>query len=174
MIFQKTNLPFIGFAVGAGLVTLVSGCTSQVVANYDAIAEVSYTWQVNYTEGSDRPNDVRREQFASTSLINQNGELPIGSVTGPDDQGLWWPELPPRPTVDEIEARQKSSQERVSAPELIKNVDYSITFQQDGETVTLPTEYSVYRAAVKAHEQDAALELTVIDNVRVEKADIVE
>lgn len=174
MIFQKISIPLISFAVGAGLVTLVSGCTSQVVANYDAIAEVSYTWQVNYTAGSDRPNDTRREQFASTSLINQNGELPVGSVTGPDDQGLWWPELPPRPTVDEIESRRKSSQERVSAPELIKNVDYRITFQQDGETMTLPTEYSVYRAAAKAYEQDAALELTVIDDVRVEKAEVVE
>lgn len=174
MIFRRPNIQSLGLAVGAGLVALVSGCTNEVVANYDAIAEVSYTWQVNYTEDSDRPNDTRREQFASTSLINQNGELPVGSVTGPDDQGLWWPELPPRPTVDEIEARRKSSQEQVSAPELIKNVDYRITFQQDGETVTLPTEYSVYRAAAKAYEQDAALELTVIENVRVEKAEVVE
>jgi hypothetical protein len=157
--------------VSVGMATLVSSCSSPVVTQYDAIAEVTYTWQVEYAQDSDRPNDVRQETFASTSLINQNGEPPAGAVTGPDDRGLWWPALPPRPTVDEIEARQESSQEQVGTPELVKTVDYRLTFQQDGAMKTLPTDYDVYRQVVKAHERDVPVTLTILDGVRVEKAE---
>jgi hypothetical protein len=43
--------------------------------------------------------------------VNRNGVKPPGAVVGPDDRGLWWPTLPPRPSVDEVEQRKKSQEE---------------------------------------------------------------
>ena len=46
-----------------------------------------------------------------------------GAVVGPDDQGLWWPTLPPRPSVDEVE-QHKRPQLEAGKPELVKDVKY--------------------------------------------------
>jgi AMMECR1 domain-containing protein len=51
---------------------------------------------------------------------------PAGAVVVPDDKGLWWPTVPPRPSVDEVEQRKKS-QEEAGKPELIKDVQYKLT-----------------------------------------------
>ena len=56
-------------------------------------------------------------------MLNRNGLTLPGAVIGPDDRGLWWPTLPPRPSVDEVEQRKKS-QEEAGKPELVKNVKY--------------------------------------------------
>jgi hypothetical protein len=71
-------------------------------------------------------------------------------VTGPDDQGLWWSTLPPRPTVDEVEQRQRP-QEKATTPKLLKSVAYQIKFVVDNQQRTLPTNYAVYRQVVKAY-----------------------
>lgn len=144
----------------------LTSCATVTTNDYEATALVTYTWQVEYSSNPDKPIRTRREQFASTSLLNRNGERPIDAVSGPDDKGLWWPAIPPRPTVDEIEERRRSSQETVSPPQLIKDVDYFITYGDAGREITLPTNYSVYRQVVRAYPQQQPLELTVAADER--------
>ncbi|MEM9907870.1 MAG: hypothetical protein AAF921_22905 [Cyanobacteria bacterium P01_D01_bin.44] len=158
--------------VGAIATLLVASACNQVTVNqagtdqYDATATVTYTWQVAYTPAGpspDRPNDTRLEQFESVSLVNHNGTRPGEAVTGPDDKGLWWPALPPKPTVDDLESRA-AKDERAGQPELIKSVDYAIAFDKAGESVNLPTNYQVYRQAVKAYPDQLSLSLTLGPN----------
>lgn len=148
---------------------VLSGCTQvstnayDAIADFEATAKTTYTWQVEYVPRSisqDRPNDRRLEQFEATTVTNINGIRPEAAGSGPDSQGLWWPVLPPEPTVDVIEARQRPG-ETPRSPEVIKSVDYAITFNKAGEPQTLPTDYDVYRQAVKAFEKDRPLALTL-------------
>lgn len=127
---------------------------------YEASAITTYTWQVEYTKFTDRPRDTRRETFSSTSLVTRNGIEPMGAVTGPDDQGLYWPELPPRPTADELLASATGRNERRTDPQLLKSVEYEITFDYNGQRQTLPTNANVYREASQAFAQVQALALT--------------
>jgi hypothetical protein len=60
-------------------------------------------------------------------VVNPNGLKPPGAVVGLDDQGLWCPTLPLRPSVDGVEQR-KRPQEEVGKPELVKNVKYKLTY----------------------------------------------
>ena len=139
---------------------LVPGCTNLLTNDYEATAVTTYVWQVEYSGDSDRPVDRRLERFATTSLKNVDGMQPDAAVSGPDDQGLWWPALPTRPTVDELEASQKAG-ERIGTPELIQTVDYTLSFYLDGGSQTLPSNYSVYRQAVKGKRDKRSLELTL-------------
>ncbi|MBD1909535.1 hypothetical protein H6G02_08860 [Leptolyngbya sp. FACHB-16] len=143
----------------------MGGCDTTTTDQYQASAIVTYTWQVDYIRqggGSDRP--PRIEKFASTSLENKNGQRPENAVTGPDDKGLWWPDSPPRPTVDEMEDRKKN-QEIIGDPRLQKNVEYQITYRVPGEANrTLPTRYDVYRQVVKAYEERVPLEFVTDAN----------
>lgn len=150
----------------------LTGCNNVVTTEYEATATVIYTWQVEYSPNPDKPIRNRREKFATTSLVNRNGQRPIDAASGPDDKGLYWPAIPPRPTIDEIEERTRSSDEVVGSPQLNKDVKYSITYENQGRTVTLPTNYSVYRQVVKAYPDRQPLELTVAGNETfVTKAD---
>lgn len=159
--------------VGLSLSGLATSCTNVLTQDYEAIAVTTYTWHVEYVTDQNKVHGSRIEKFESTSLVNRNGLMPEAAVTGPDDRGLWWPALPPRPTVDELEARQADSQETIGSPELNKRVDYTLTYQIDGETVTQPTDYSVYRTAVRAYRDNRPLELTLgLNDASVEKAEI--
>jgi hypothetical protein len=174
MTFLKTQHKPIRYT----LITLASialgltSCDERTTSKYEATATVTYTWQVEYSTNPDKTNQIRREKFASTSLINKNGERPGEAVTGPDDKGLWYPALPPRPTVDELEARQKP-QEQMSQPELLKDAEYTITYESEGQTINASTNYDVYRTVVKALPNQQSLELTLgVDNKFVQKADV--
>jgi hypothetical protein len=53
----------------------------------------------------------------------------------------------------------------------LRTVKYHLSYEQDGQKVTLPTNYSVYRQAVKAYSKGQSLKLTLgINNRWVEKA----
>jgi len=134
--------------VGSGSLAL-AGCKAISTDQYMATALTGYTWTVEYAINPQKPATARVETFASTTLINRNGLRPPGAVTGPDDRGLWWPALPPRPTLDEIEERQQPL-EQVGTPQVLKSVKYELTYQASGRTETLPTNSSVYRQVVKA------------------------
>ncbi len=161
-----------GFGAGClGLtLSLTTGCDEVATqlatgdrittGTYEATATVTYTWQVEYAESFDQARTIRQERFDSNSLVNRNGIEPEAAVTGPDDQGLWWPALPPEPTADELENRKKFSREKRTDAILLKDVDYAITFDYDGQRRTLPTNKTVYREAAKAFAQEQALELT--------------
>ncbi|MBE9062805.1 hypothetical protein [cf. Phormidesmis sp. LEGE 11477] len=136
---------------------------SEATADFQGTATTTYTWQVEYvprSPGQDRPNDRRLEQFESTTLTTTNGIRPDAAGSGPDSKGLWWPPLPPEPTVDDIEARLRSG-ETARSPEIIKSTDYTLSFNQAGEAKTLPTDYEVYRQSVRAFERDRPLQLTL-------------
>lgn len=151
-------------SIALALGIMLTSCANVITTQYEATATVIYTWQVEYVPNPDKPIRNRREKFATVSLVNRNGQRPIDAVSGPDDQGLWWPAIPPRPTVDDIEQEQRSSDEEVRSPQLFKDVKYSITYEDNGRTVTLPTNYSVYRQVVKAYPTQQPLELTVAGN----------
>lgn len=150
----------IGFAT-LSLGLALTSCANVITTQYDATATVIYTWQVTYEPNPDKPIRNRREKFATVSLVNRNGKRPLDAVSGPDDKGLWWPAVPPRPTVDQIEGEKRSSDEVVGSPQLIKDVKYAITYEDKGRAVTLPTNESVYRQVVKAYPNQQPLELTV-------------
>jgi hypothetical protein len=78
--------------------------------------------------------------------------------------------LPPRPSIDEVEQRQRY--EKASTPELLKSVEYQISFGLGNERRTLPTNYQVYRQVVKAYPQKLPLQLTLgVNDNSVEKAE---
>ena len=144
--------------VVSALVVAVSslGCTqvktAEATTDFQATAATTYTWQVEYVPrsiGQDRPNNRRIEKFESTTVTSLNGIRPEAEGSGPDSKGLWWPVLPPKPTVDDIEDRRRKS-ETARPPEVIKSEAYKVTFNQAGEEKTLPTDYNVYLEAVKA------------------------
>lgn len=146
----------------------IAGCNSIVTDRYQATAEVQYRWQVSYSTA--REKFPRQETFAANSLVNVNGQKPPGAITGPDDKGLWWPALPPRPTVEEMEKRQQPG-ENIGTPELHKSVEYQLTYQVGQETVTLPTNHQVYREVVKANPQRLPLKFTLgVGDASVDKA----
>jgi hypothetical protein len=138
---------------------------------YEATALTTLTWQVKYSIDSADDKHPRFEEFASNSLLNRNGEQPKDAVIGPDDQGLWWSALPPRPSIDEVEQRLKP-QEKANKPEVLRTVKYQITYQQDGQSVTLPTNYDVYRQVARGYRSRKPLQLTLgINNASVTKAE---
>lgn len=149
----------------------LASCSTVTTTQYEATARTTYTWQIEYFVNQSNDNLTRYETFATSSLLNRNGIKPENAVTGPDDKGLWWAALPPRPTVDEIEQRQKS--QKPGTPQLIKSVDYRLTYTTGNQQQTLPTNYQVYRQVVKAYPQKAPLQLTLgVNNDTVEKAQL--
>lgn len=149
----------------------LNSCSNVTTEQYFAEAKTAYTWQVKYSLNPTSDKLPRFETFISTSLVNRNGIKPVGSVVGPDDQGLWWPRLPPRPTVDQVEQRKRPG-EQATAPQLLKSVDYQLTYQIGDRTSTLPTNYQVYRQVVKAYPQKIPLQLTLgLNDKSVEKAE---
>jgi hypothetical protein len=156
--------------MGLLLAIALHSCSRFTIQEYEATALTSYTWRVEYFI-SHNEKLPRVEKFASSSLLNINGEKPERAAREADEKGLWWPSLPPRPSLDEIEQRQKPS-ERHSRPELLRTVKYHLSYTRDGREVRLPTNYSVYRRAVKAHAKGQSLKLTLgINNGWVEKAE---
>ena len=170
------NLPYFQqlfwFLLGLILTIILASCGTATIAEYEATALTTYTWQVNYTNDPMENKRGRFEEFASASVLNRNGKKPEGTVTGPDDKGLWWPKVPPKPSLDEIEARQKKPYDKPEKPNLLRNVRYRIIYQQNGQTINLPTNYAVYRQVVKAYPERKPLKLTMgINNGSVEKAE---
>jgi len=152
------------------MLTLTS-CSTATTEQYEATALTSYTWQVKYANNLTSEPRPRIETFATTSVLNRNGLKPPEAVVGPDDRGLWWPTLPPRPSVDEVEQRKKS-QEEAGKPELVKDVKYKLTYGVGNAQNTLPTNYEVYRQVVKAYPTRQALQLTLgVNDNSVEKAE---
>ena len=112
------------------LAVTLSSCNTLIVDEYEATALTTITWQINYKNSPAADKRGRFEEFASVSLLNRNGEKPQGGVVQ-DDKELWWPKDPPKPSLDEIEKRQKTS-ETPGKPERLRTVKYEITYQQDG------------------------------------------
>ncbi|MBD2100218.1 DUF1565 domain-containing protein [Leptolyngbya sp. FACHB-261] len=112
-----------------------------------ATALATYTWRVEYytDRNSGKQNASRTEDFARISLLNRNAERPQGAVTGPDDEGVWWPELPPRPSA-EVMDQELRAQEQHEPPSLQRSVDYRLSCT-DGE---LSTDARTYRQAAKS------------------------
>ncbi len=149
---------------------LITSCTPVNTTNYSATARTTYTWRVEYDSGSDRALG-RQEDFDSTSLITYNGVRPDQAVTGPDERGLFWPALPPKPTVDAIEQRDTDPNEKPGPPLLQKTEKYEVSYNRDGQNVTVPTNYDVYRTIVKHAANQTPLKFTLgVDDRRVEQA----
>lgn len=161
---------FLIFAAILSAIALTS-CTTLTSNQYEATALTTYTWQVKYADDLASDKLPRLETFAETFLLNRNGLKPEGAVTGPDDRSLWWPALPPRPTIEEVEQRERP-QEEASKPELLKNVEYRLKYRVSDLERTLPTNYQVYRQVVKAYPSHTPLQLTLgVGDNSVEKAE---
>ncbi|MDB9528159.1 hypothetical protein PN498_19360 [Oscillatoria sp. CS-180] len=165
----------LGVVASVGLGFAIASCDEVVTSDYEAMAVTTYTWRAEYRPQGvtpDRPREGRIETFETNSLVNMNGEPTVDPTGERDENGIWWPAIPPKPTVDDLEARLKDG-EAFSEPLIDKSIEYSLTFDKAGETVTLPTDYSVYRQAVKAHESDQSLKLLLgAQDGYVQKAEI--
>ncbi|BAZ45641.1 hypothetical protein NIES4102_26670 [Chondrocystis sp. NIES-4102] len=158
-------------STGILLALMFSGCETQQSQQYEATAKATMTWRVKYAQNlqEDKPGNSRYQTFESVSLINRNGEKPDGAVYQ-DNQGIWWPKEPPKPSIDEIEAAKKKSYEKTGTPERLRQVEYRVKFFQDGEQINLPTNYDVYRQVSKAYP-DTPLNFTMgVNNGSVTKA----
>lgn len=156
---------------GFGLAMVLNSCgTSQSDAGqYEATAKATYTWVVNYSNDPFEDKRGREVEFESASLTNINGEKPEGAVYQ-DDDGVWWPKLPPKPTIDEREAEKKRPAEKIGKPELRRQVEYRVKFNKDGERLNLPTNPQVYRQVVKNYP-DIPINFTLgVNNGSVTKA----
>ncbi len=150
----------------------LNSCSTVTTTKYAATARTTYTWQIEYFVNQSNDNLTYYQTFASTSLVNRNGIKPENAVTGPDDKGLWWAALPPRPTVDEIEQRRKPAQ-KPGSPQLIKSVDYQLSYTAGTIVQILPANYQVYRQVVKAYPEKLPLQLTLgVNDNTVEKAQL--
>ncbi|NET39864.1 MAG: hypothetical protein F6K19_49245 [Cyanothece sp. SIO1E1] len=162
---------FFAGLVSTALLLALASCNTVIANQYEATALVTYTWRVEYSTNPGSPQGMRHERFASTSLLNRNGVRPEDAVTGPDERGLWWPVLPPRPSVDEIEERGKPL-EKIGKPLILKEVTYRLTYEEASQMFTLPTNYSVYRQVVKAYPKRQPLKLILgINDASVQKAE---
>jgi hypothetical protein len=145
------------------------GCGTQKAQQYEATAKATITWRVKYAPDLQEAKPARYETFESVSLVNSNGTKPEEGVYQ-DDQGIWWPKEPPKPTLDEIEAAKKKSYEKIGKPERLRQVEYRVKYFQEGEQINLPTNYDVYRQVVKAYP-DTPLNFTMgLNNGSVTKA----
>ncbi|MEL7010506.1 MAG: hypothetical protein AAGM29_18155 [Cyanobacteria bacterium J06588_4] len=154
-----------------GMAIAINSCgTSQSGAGqYEATAKATYTWRVNYSNDPMEDKRGRYVEFESASLTNVNGKKPEGAVLQ-DDNGIWWPKVPPKPTIDDREAGKKSSAEQIGKPDLLQQVEYRVKFDKDGERLNLPTNFQVYRQVVKNYP-DTPLSFTLgINNGSVTKA----
>ncbi len=150
-----------GVLMTLGLGMAIAGCREVVTEQYEARAITTYVWEAEYRPRGvtpDRPREGRIETFERNSLVNSNGQPTVEPTGERDAQGIWWPALPPKPTVEELEARQKPG-EVYEAPLIRKSIEYTLTFDNAGRSVTLPAHESVYREAVKAAERDRPLKL---------------
>jgi hypothetical protein len=158
-------------AIMATIIVGISGCTPVNTTNYSATARTTYVWRVEYDAPGDR-TPARQEDFASTTVLSYNGVRPDDAVTGPDERGLFWPALPPQPTVDSIEQRDTNPNEKPGTPLLNKIEAYEVSYNRDGQNVTVPTNYDVYRTIVKNAARQTPLKFTLgLDDRRVEKAE---
>lgn len=158
-------------SVALAIAIALNSCgTSQSEAGqYEATAKATYTWRVNYANDPTEAKQGRYQKFESASLVNVNGEKPEGAVMQ-DDKGIWWPKLPPKPTIDEVEAGKKKSYEKIGKPELLQQVEYRVEFNKDGERLNLPTNHAVYRQVAKNYP-DTPLNFTLgLNNGSVTKA----
>lgn len=172
MKFKRKSQTFIfSTLIGLILTLFLASCNTVMTDRYEATAQTTLTWQVQYLKGASEYKRGRFEEFDFRSLVNRNGNRPENAGSGPDDRGLWWPRIPPKPSIDDIEQRQKNY-EKPERAELLREVKYEITYQHNGESVTLPTNYQVYRQVIKAYPDRRPLRLTMGVNDRsIEKAE---
>lgn len=171
--FSPSRLFNFAACLGVGLV--IASCSEVVTDDYEAMAITTYTWRAEYQPqgvSPDRPREGRIETFETNSLVNVNGEPTVEPTGERDANGIWWPAIPPKPTVEELEARLKDG-EIYSEPLINKSIEYTLTFDRAGEQVTLPADDSVYRQAVRAAESDRSLKLLLgPQDSYVQKAEI--
>ena len=165
--FNPIRLATAGMTAAIALV----GCGTNQSAGgqYEATAKTNMTWVVEYENDPMGSKQPRIEKFESASLVNRNGEKPEDAVYQ-DDKGIWWPKNPPKPTIDEIEDRRKRTSENFSKPRILREVEYRVKFDKEGERLNLPTNHSVYRQVAKNYP-DTPLNFTMgVNNGSVTKA----
>ena len=163
--FQRLCLSIVIFSMAIAF----NGCGTQEADNYEATATAKMTWVVEYSNDPLKDKRPRIEEFESVTLVNRNGEKPDGAVFQ-DDKEIWWPKEPPKPSLDEIEAKQKRPSEIIGKPRRLREVAYRVKFYKDGERLNVSTNHDVYRQVAKAYP-DTPLTFTLgVNNGSVTKA----
>ena len=163
--FNRTCLSFTTFTIAIAL----NGCGTQKADNYEATATAKMTWVVEYSNDPLEDKRPRIEEFESVTLVNRNGEKPDGAVFQ-DDKGIWWPKEPPKPSLDEIEAKQKRPSDVIGKPRRLREVKYRVKFYKDGERLNVTTNHAVYRQVAKAYPDTPLIFTMGINNGSVTKA----
>ena len=153
------------FAISITFLTLTS-CTreNELIPQTrckSAIAIATQTWEVDYyiSKASGGSNAQRTHSFQSNTLTNLNGEKPVNAASGPDDNGIWWAALPPRPTADEVD-QHRDIQERNDPPMLQRSVEYQLQCEER----TLLTDALMYREVSRAVRSGQAARVSYLGN----------
>lgn len=169
-LFSRRNFNRIGLgAATLAMAIAFNGCETQQADNYEATATAKMTWMVEYSDDPLQDKRPRVEKFESVTLVNRNGAKPDGAVFQ-DDQEIWWPKEPPKPSLDEIEARKKRPSEKIGKAKRLREVEYRVKFYQDGEKLNVTTNPQVYRQVVKAYPDTPLVFTMGVNNGSVTKA----
>ena len=146
---------FSGWLIPSLGALLLVGCTPQsefasTTECEAAVAIARATWEVEYYTSRANPSTRRTKRFASAQLVNRNGEPPTAAETGSDKQGIWWPELPPRPTDEDVDEQRRAA-EKNDPPSLERRVEYMLHCQ-DGELTANAEIYQQVSQAIRAGE----------------------
>ena len=122
-----------------------------------AIARASYRWRVDYFPRRSTSSRIqeRSEFFDGNELINRNREEPEGAVSGPDRDGVWWPALPQRPSLEAIDNAAERLEDS-SEPRLVRTVDYFLQCDEGD----LPTDRRTYRQTSTAFRSGDTIEVS--------------
>lgn len=122
-----------------------------------AIARARYRWRVDYSPSRSTSSRIqeRSEFFEGNELINRNREEPEGAVSGPDGDGVWWPALPQRPSLEAIDNAAERLEDS-SEPRLVRTVDYFLQCDEGD----LSTDSRTYRQTSTAFRSGDTVEVS--------------
>lgn len=67
---------FLAMLVSTCVTVALTSCSTVTTDQYEATAQSTLTWQVKYSIDFANDKNPRFEEFASNSLLSQNGEKP--------------------------------------------------------------------------------------------------
>ncbi len=162
MFCEMMKYRILNWAALSAICLTLSSCTGKnslipKTRCHTAVAIATQTWEVEYyiNKTSGGLNTQRIQAFQGNTITNTNGEKPTDAVSGPDDNGIWWGAIPPRPSADEVD-QQRQSQEHNDPPMLQRSGEYQLRCEKGMLFTDAPT----YREAARSIRAGQAVQVS--------------